>query len=80
MEIKYLNNPNNKKNWDSLNEVLTSTSKGLAEQFGTTEGLENMFIGAYVGRLYPVLGFSQLYFFLKLNLFAQCYNMAYNFR
>jgi hypothetical protein len=45
---KYTNlkDPNNKKNWDSLNEVMTSTSKGLAEQFGSSEGIENMFVGA----------------------------------
>lgn len=41
--------PNRKSNvdsWNQLNEVLTSTNKGLAEQFGTSEGLENMFVGA----------------------------------
>ena len=45
---KYTNlkDPNNKKNWDSLNEVMTSTSKGLADQFGSSEGIENMFVGA----------------------------------
>ena len=36
----------NVENWDSLNETMTSTGKGLMDQFGTTEGLQNMFIGA----------------------------------
>ena len=45
---KYKNpdNPKNKENWDTLNEVIKSTGYGLQQQFGTTEGIENMFIGA----------------------------------
>ena len=42
-------NPNRKSNvdsWNQLNEVITSTNKGLAEQYGSSEGLENMFVGA----------------------------------
>lgn len=36
----------NLQSWQTLNEVIDSTTKGLQEQFGTDEGLENMFIGA----------------------------------
>ena len=36
----------NVDNWNSLNEVIKSTHYGLAEQFGTDDGLQNMFIGA----------------------------------
>lgn len=45
---KYKNphNPENVKNWDILNEVINSSSFGLAEQFGTTEGVNNMLVGA----------------------------------
>ena len=35
----------NEENWNNLNEVLESTGKGLADQFGTSEGLENMLVG-----------------------------------
>lgn len=39
----------NIENWDTLNEVIKSTHYGMAQQFGTTEGLENMFLGALTG-------------------------------
>ena len=37
---------NNAKTWNDLNEVVSSTTKGLADQFGTSEGIENMMVGA----------------------------------
>ena len=45
---KYTNlkNQNNRKTWDSLNETISSTTKGLKDQFGSSEGLENMLVGA----------------------------------
>ena len=36
----------NAKNWNTLNEVINSTSTGLAEQFQTSEGIQNMIVGA----------------------------------
>jgi hypothetical protein len=45
-KYKNLNDPNNKQNWNELNEVINSTNKGLADQYGSEEGLENMFVGA----------------------------------
>jgi hypothetical protein len=38
--------PNKKQQWDTLNEVISSTGKGLIDQFGSRDGIENMFIGA----------------------------------
>jgi hypothetical protein len=38
-------------NWNTLNEVIDSTVKGLNDQFGTTEGIENMLIGGISGML-----------------------------
>jgi hypothetical protein len=35
----------NEDNWNNLNEILESTGKGLADQFGTSEGIENMLVG-----------------------------------
>ena len=45
-KYKNLNDPNNKQNWNELNEIINSTNKGLADQYGSEEGLENMFVGA----------------------------------
>jgi len=45
-KYKDLKDPNNRTNWDSVNETVNSTLTGLADQFGTTEGIQNMFIGA----------------------------------
>lgn len=39
-------NANNYDVWNDLNETVDSTLHGLQEQFGSSEGLENMFIGA----------------------------------
>jgi len=44
-KYKNLNDPNNKKNWDDLKEIASSTTHGLAEQFNTTEGINNMIVG-----------------------------------
>lgn len=33
-------------NWDDLNETVDSTVKGLKDQFGTSQGVENMLVGA----------------------------------
>jgi len=32
--------------WKTLDEIMDSTSKGLAEQYGTSEGIQNMIVGA----------------------------------
>ena len=32
--------------WNDLNETLSATTKGLQDQFGTSDGLQNMFLGA----------------------------------
>jgi hypothetical protein len=45
-KYKNLNDPNNRQNWNELNEVINSTNKGLADQYGSEEGIENMFVGA----------------------------------
>lgn len=37
--------PEKRKNWNDLNEIINSTTKGLADQFNTTEGIENMLVG-----------------------------------
>lgn len=34
-----------KESWDFVKEAMSSTSKGLAEQFGSSEGIESMIIG-----------------------------------
>jgi hypothetical protein len=42
--------PNRRENadsWNTLNETISSTFTGLKDQFGTSEGLENMFVGAF---------------------------------
>ena len=44
-KYKNLKDPQNAKTWNSLNEVVRSTNFGLAEQFGSSEGIENMLIG-----------------------------------
>lgn len=44
-KYKNLSDPNNRENWNSLNEIIDSTVYGLSEQFGTTEGVTNMMIG-----------------------------------
>ena len=41
----------NKESWDFVKEAMTSTTKGLAEQFGSSEGLENMIIGGITAAL-----------------------------
>ena len=35
----------NVETWNSLNEVISSTTKGLSDQFNTTQGIENMLVG-----------------------------------
>ena len=32
--------------WNTLDEIMNSTSKGLAEQYGSSEGVQNMIVGA----------------------------------
>lgn len=44
-KYKNLKDPNNRNNWNTLNEALISTNKGLAEQFGSDAGIEQMIIG-----------------------------------
>ena len=50
-KYKNLNNPENKKNWDTLKEITESTTYGLAEQFNTTEGITSMIIGGITAAL-----------------------------
>ena len=38
-----------KEQWDGVNELMKSTVYGLKEQFGSTEGIENMLIGGLTG-------------------------------
>jgi hypothetical protein len=38
-----------KEQWNGVNELINSTVYGLNEQFGSTEGLENMLIGGVTG-------------------------------
>jgi len=45
-KYKNSNNKENVKDWKDINEIIKSTTVGLSEQFGSTEGLENMLIGA----------------------------------
>lgn len=45
-------NPKDKENvktWNTLNEIIKSTVYGMKEQFGSDEGLQNMFIGGLTG-------------------------------
>jgi hypothetical protein len=44
-KYKNLKDPKNRETWNTLNEALISTNKGLAEQFGSSAGIENMIIG-----------------------------------
>jgi hypothetical protein len=48
-KYKDLSNPKNAKNWNTLNEVLQSTSQGMADQFGSEEGIESMIVGGISG-------------------------------
>jgi predicted NAD-dependent protein-ADP-ribosyltransferase YbiA (DUF1768 family) len=48
-KYKDLNDPNNKKSFDELNQIINSTMYGLDQQFGTTEGRKAMFSGALLG-------------------------------
>ena len=50
-KYKNLSNPNNKKNWDDLTEITSSTTYGLSEQFNTTEGINNMIVGGITAML-----------------------------
>lgn len=45
-KYKNLSDPRNRETWNTLNETVNSTVKGLKDQFGTSEGLENMIVGA----------------------------------
>jgi len=45
-KYKNLSDPINKDNWQTTVEAVDSTVKGLKDQFGTDEGLENMIVGA----------------------------------
>jgi len=44
-KYKNLKDPKNRETWNTLNEALISTNKGLAEQFGSSAGIEQMIIG-----------------------------------
>lgn len=47
----YYKNYYDPKNKAKVDDILKSTVKGFSEQFGSQEGLENMFIGALTGML-----------------------------
>jgi len=55
VEDYYTRKYKNEDNWDSLSETVNSTLKGLKDQFGSEEGLENMFIGALTAGLTGVV-------------------------
>jgi len=44
-KYKNLKDPKNRENWNTLNEALVSTNVGLAQQFGSDTGIEQMIIG-----------------------------------
>ena len=48
-KYKNLSDPKNAKNWNTLNEVMRSTTQGLADQFGSEEGIKSMIIGGISG-------------------------------
>ena len=50
-KYKNLNNPVKKQNWDDLNEIVSSTTYGLSEQFNSTEGINNMIVGGLTAML-----------------------------
>jgi hypothetical protein len=45
-KYKNLSDPKNKETWNETNEIVNSTLTGLKNQFGSSEGLENMMVGA----------------------------------
>ncbi len=45
-KYKNLSNPEYAKNWNETNEIVKSTVRGMAEQFGSSEGIESMLVGA----------------------------------
>jgi uncharacterized protein YaaR (DUF327 family) len=48
-KYKNLSDPKNANNWNSVNEVMRSTTQGLADQFGSEEGIKSMIIGGISG-------------------------------
>ena len=40
-----------KESWDFVEEAMTSTTKGMAEQFGSSEGIESMIVGGITAAL-----------------------------
>ena len=64
-KYKNLNDPNNKKNWDDLKEMASSTTYGLSQQFNTTEGINNMIVGGLTAVLTG--GAKQFYDYKKGN-------------
>ena len=44
-KYKNLNNSDNRDSWNTLNESIKSVNYGLAEQFGSEQGIENMLVG-----------------------------------
>ena len=51
VEDYYTRKYKNKESWDFVKEAMTSTTKGMAEQFGSSEGLESMIIGGITAAL-----------------------------
>lgn len=45
-KYKDLRDPYNVSGWNNANEIIEATTKGLADQFGTSEGIQNMLIGS----------------------------------
>jgi hypothetical protein len=50
-EDYYTRKYKNKESWDFVKEAMTSTTKGMAEQFGSSEGLESMIVGGITAAL-----------------------------
>jgi hypothetical protein len=51
VEDYYTRKYKNKESWDFVKEAMTSTTKGMAEQFGSSEGIESMIIGGITAAL-----------------------------
>lgn len=51
VEDYYTRKYKNTESWDFVKEAMTSTTKGMAEQFGSSEGLESMIVGGITAAL-----------------------------
>lgn len=51
VEDYYTRKYKNKESWNFVKEAMTSTTKGMAEQFGSSEGIESMIVGGITAAL-----------------------------